>query len=72
VTALLNRGVFDTRECDRVLAVLEENGSYAARGFMKPEGIVCFHTAAQVGFKKTLKDDGVPKSLQGPNATSSQ
>jgi hypothetical protein len=35
----------------------------AAPGFMNPEGIVLFHTAGNVGFKKTLKDDEMPKSL---------
>jgi H+/gluconate symporter-like permease len=30
---------------------------------MKPEGIVVFHTAGNVGFKKTLDNDGIPKSL---------
>jgi len=36
---------------------LRENGSVAAPGFMKPEGIIIFHTAGNVGFKKTIKDD---------------
>ena len=40
-------------------------GSLASPGFMDPEGIVIYHTAAGVGFKKTIKDDGVPKSLVG-------
>lgn len=42
---------------------LMENGSKAAPGFVDPEGIVIYHTAANVGFKKTLKDDHQPKSL---------
>jgi hypothetical protein len=28
---------------------------------MKPEGIVVFHVAGNVGFKKTLEKDDVPK-----------
>jgi hypothetical protein len=40
-------------------------GSRAAPGFLDPEGIVIFHTAANFGFKKTLKKDEVPKSRQG-------
>lgn len=60
---VLYRGEFSTAfcgvECDR----LRINGSQAAPGFMHPEGIVCFHVAANIGFKKTLDDDGVPKSL---------
>jgi hypothetical protein len=35
---------------------------------MDPEGIVIFHTAANMAFKKTLKKDEVPKSLAGANA----
>jgi hypothetical protein len=32
---------------------------------MNPEGIVCFHTAANIGFKKTLEKDELPKSISG-------
>jgi H+/gluconate symporter-like permease len=38
---------------------------------MNPEGIVVWHTAANVGFKQTLKDDGMPKSLVSNENTSS-
>lgn len=51
----------DAIEC--TLRILKERGSYAAPGFMKPEGIVIWHTAANVGFKKTLEKDEVPKSV---------
>lgn len=40
---------------------LEMNGSKAAPGFMDPEGIVIYHIAAGVGFKKTIKGDESPK-----------
>jgi len=40
---------------------LKENGSGAAPGFMDPEGIIIYHTAAGIGFKKTIKDDEKPK-----------
>ena len=43
---------------------LRANGSKAAPGFAKPEGIVCFHVAANAGFKKTLEKDEVPKSFR--------
>lgn len=33
------------------------SGSAAAPGFMKPEGIVCFHTASNEMFKVTLEKD---------------
>ena len=32
-------------------------------GFMRPEGIVVFHVAGNVGFKKTIEKDDMPKSL---------
>jgi hypothetical protein len=38
-------------------------GSQAAPGFMDPEGIVVFHTAANFAFKKTIKKDEVPKGV---------
>ena len=40
---------------------LEREGSLAAPGFMKPEGVVIFHTAANLYFKKTLEKDEMPK-----------
>lgn len=59
----LYRGQFDTQKIDAVLEDLKVNGSYASKGFMKPEGIVVFHIAGNVGFKKTIEKDEVPKSL---------
>lgn len=60
---VLYRGPFDTVAIDTVLLMLSEDGSAAAPGFMKPEGIVVFHVAGNVGFKKTLERDEVPKAL---------
>lgn len=45
------------------LDYLVQHGSQAVRGFMDPEGIMIFHTAAGMVFKKTIKDDETPKSL---------
>jgi hypothetical protein len=64
---VLYRGIFTTAACESALADLRANGSKAAPGFLKPEGIVCFHTAANSGFKKTLEKDEMPKCLQAPN-----
>jgi hypothetical protein len=61
---VLYRGVFTTDAVEATLTDLRTSGSKAAPSFMDPEGVVCFHTAANVGFKKTLDKDGVPKSLQ--------
>lgn len=59
----LSRGVFHTGTAECVLQMLREEGSKAAPGFMKPEGIVIYHVAGGVGFKKTLEKDEMPKAL---------
>lgn len=48
---------------DDILSRLRLEGSVAAPGFMNPEGIVIFHTASGLCFKKTLLKDESPKSL---------
>ena len=61
---VLYQGVFDTHEVERCVNVLRSHGSWAAKGFLNPEGVVVFHIAANVGFKVTLEKDSVPKTLQ--------
>lgn len=61
VVPVLWRGVFDTAAVDDALAALAAGGSRAAPGFMNPEGVVVFHTAGAVGFKKTILKDDEPK-----------
>jgi hypothetical protein len=63
VVPVLYRGMFDTAEVEGCIARLRRCGSLAAPGFMKPEGVVVFHTAGNVGFKKTLERDEVPKVM---------
>lgn len=58
----LYRGDFDTNAIEEVLSNLAENGSVASPGFMNPEGIIIYHTAGNIGFKKTIKNDDVPKT----------
>lgn len=60
---ILYRGMFDTNKIEEVLNDLKTHGSYAVDGFMNPEGIVIFHIAGNLGFKKTIENDEVPKSL---------
>lgn len=60
---VLYQGPFDTAAVDRCIEGLRLTGSVAAPGFMKPEGVVVFHTAGNVGFKKTVEKDEVPKAL---------
>lgn len=61
----LYRGPFNTNIIELELDLLRTDGSKAAPGFFKPEGIVIFHTAANMGFKKTLDKDEQPKSVSG-------
>ena len=63
VVPVLIQGQFSTEAVGHALDILRERGSYAAPGFMKPEGLVVFHTAGNVGFKKTLEKDEVPKGF---------
>lgn len=58
---VLYRGDFRTDAVEYALESLRTNGSAAAPGFMKPEGIVVYHTAANMGFKKTIDKDETPK-----------
>jgi len=65
VVPILYVGEFDTAKINAVLTGLAACGSMAAPGFMKPEGIIIFHTAANLAFKKTIEKDEVPKSMRG-------
>ena len=56
-------GDFTTTAVDDAIADLVANGSRAAPGFMDPEGVIVFHPAANMMFKRTIKADESPKSL---------
>ena len=62
VVPTLYRGPFSQQAVDGAIQGLRDNGSLAAPGFAKPEGIIVFHTAANTGFKVTLEKDEEPKS----------
>lgn len=47
------------------LAQLQQQGSAAAPGFMKPEGVIIYHHAARVYLKKTFEKDEEWKGKQG-------
>lgn len=51
------RGPFNTAEVDYRLECLRQAGSFAAPGFMRPEGIIVFHEAAGQVFKVTCEGD---------------
>ncbi len=63
VVPVLYQGVFDTFAIDVAKMELREHGSYASPGFMRPEGVVIYHAAANQMFKTTLDDDEQPKTL---------
>lgn len=60
---VLYDGPFSEWAIKHTIDALAFSGSCAAPGFMKPEGIVIFHKAAQTVFKVTIENDEVPKSL---------
>lgn len=62
VVPILYSGIFTTYMIDYQIEKLIKQGSFAAPGFMEPEGIVIWHEAARVLFKKTIKNDEKPKS----------
>jgi hypothetical protein len=53
--------VFSTLAVHAALENLRVFGSYAALGFMKPEGVVIFHHASRQMFKATIENDEAPK-----------
>ena len=61
VVPILYRGPFDTQIIKEVMDELDRNGSKACPGFMRPEGIIIYHTAANVAFKKTFESDETGK-----------
>ncbi len=59
----LYSGPFSTAVVDATVGWLRMKGSRAAPGFMKPEGVVVFHVAAQTVFKVTCEGDEAPKGV---------
>ena len=63
VVPVLWSGIFDTRSIYSILDNLSMVGSIASPGFMRPEGIIIYHTASRTMFKKTIEKDDEPKSF---------
>lgn len=61
VVPILARGEFNTDLINTTLQGLKDNGSFAAPGYKNPEGIVIYHTAGDLYFKKTILKDESPK-----------
>lgn len=57
VVPVLYNGPFSTRMVEQALDDLGYYGSWAAMGFKEPEGVMVYHTAANVVFKKTIMND---------------
>lgn len=60
---VLYRGPFAEWVIDKALSDLAYDGSRAARGFMRPEGIIVYHEASRQTFKVLLENDALPKGL---------
>lgn len=61
VVPILWRGNFCDFNANEIMQELKAHGSFASNGFMNPEGIVVFHMAGNVGFKKTFEKDNTGK-----------
>ena len=61
VVPVLYQGNLDVMNIHSIMFDLEVKGSLAVPGWMKPEGVVIFHTASGVLFKKTVDRDYAPK-----------
>lgn len=61
IVPLLYMCIFDTSLIESCLEDLKRNGSKAAPGFMKPEGIIIYHTSSKTLYKKTIEKDYEPK-----------
>ena len=57
VVPVLFTGIFHTDRVFEALMQLHAMGSRAAPGFMQPEGVIIYHHAANLYFKKTLEKD---------------
>jgi hypothetical protein len=64
VVPVLYAGDFTTDTVDEVMDVLKGAGSVAVPGFMKPEGLVVFMTAARHLYKVLAENDELPKGMQ--------
>lgn len=63
VVPVLYRGTFSQTAINDSVEQLRHFGSVAAPGFMRPEGVVVFHTASKQVYKVLLENDELPKGL---------
>ena len=64
VVPVLYTGPFDDvfDAIDIIFGYFSQRGSIASPGFMKPEGVVIYHVAGNLMFKKTIEKDDQPKT----------
>lgn len=61
VPVLARHGELDSRVIAEAMEGLSTNGSAAAPGFMRPEGVVVFHPQSRQSFKWTFEKDDAGK-----------
>jgi hypothetical protein len=64
IVPILYEGIFSEMEIQACLNNLEDYGSKVSPGFMNPEGIIIYHIAGNLYFKKTIKNDEKGKDEQ--------
>ena len=67
VPTLFSGGVEGYLAISIILATLEKEGSKAAPGFMRPEGLIVQSALTGAKYKAFTWDDGIPKSLKEGN-----
>lgn len=60
---VLYQGPFDTIMVEVQVGLLRSSGSAAAPGFMRPEGVVVYHSASRQVYKALLENDDKPKGV---------
>lgn len=63
VVPTLYIGPMTTEAIELCVERLRSSGSHAAPGFMRPEGVIVYHTAARSMFKVLLENDELPKGV---------
>ena len=62
---VLYQGVFDECAIRYAVTKLRQSGSVASPAWLKPEGVVVFHTASRQVYKVLLENDEIPKGAAG-------
>lgn len=65
VVPILYDGMMSEVAILNCLVKLKNEGSVAAKGFLKPEGVVIYHVQGNLFLKKTIDHDEQPKSVLG-------